>query len=300
VRVDVYRNGQLGSQTLPVFFAPLLGITSQGVRATATAQAVVANATNCLKPWIIPDKWEEHYPDNPGVYDPEDSTFDTTTGGKDPMPLVNPDVYRPPTSSDMTGYRASGTPNDVGMLVTLKGDEAGTGLTTPGWMYAVRLNEGDSGGDDYRDNIEHCSGDMVRIGDRLQIEHGVKNGPTKQGVDALIDADPDAKWYDPDGPGGTPGEVIDSCMQTASCPAPWSPSPTRSARLIPVALFDPTEVDNQSPADLKVVNILGFFILKMQGKDVQGYFTHYPGLVVSGGDDIVDDAAFSHSVMLVR
>ena len=39
VRVDVYRNGELASPTLPVFFAPVFGITSQGVRATATAQA---------------------------------------------------------------------------------------------------------------------------------------------------------------------------------------------------------------------------------------------------------------------
>ncbi len=37
VRVDVYRNGEFGSAGLPVVFAPVLGITSHGVRATATA-----------------------------------------------------------------------------------------------------------------------------------------------------------------------------------------------------------------------------------------------------------------------
>ena len=57
VRVDVYRNGTNGSSTLPTYFGPLLNVTSQGVRATATAQALPANATNCLKPWTVADKW---------------------------------------------------------------------------------------------------------------------------------------------------------------------------------------------------------------------------------------------------
>jgi hypothetical protein len=299
LRVDIHRSQARGNP-LPVFFGSLIGITEQGVRATATAQVAVANATNCLKPWMIPDKWQEHYPVNPGVYDPEKSEFNTQTSGKNPVPLANPDQYRPPTSADMTGYRATGTPNDIGMLVTLKGEDQNVGLTTPGWLYAVRLNPGDSGADDYKDHIERCSGDTVRIGDRLQIEQGVKNGPTKAGVDTLIEADKNAEWYDPDGPGGTPGKVVNSCMDTASCPAPWSPSPIRSPRVVAVALFNPAEAGNKSPTDLQVVNILGFFLLNMKGKDVQGYFTQYPGLVVSGGTDIIDDAAFSRTVTLVR
>ena len=39
VRVDVYRNGENGSTPMPTLFGPILGITSQGVRATATAIA---------------------------------------------------------------------------------------------------------------------------------------------------------------------------------------------------------------------------------------------------------------------
>src|SRR6478672_3572502 len=38
VRVDVYRNGEFGSTPLPTIFGKLLNISSQGVRATATAQ----------------------------------------------------------------------------------------------------------------------------------------------------------------------------------------------------------------------------------------------------------------------
>jgi Flp pilus assembly protein TadG len=56
IRVDVLRGvpdrtGGAHTNTLPVFFAPLVGITSQGVRATATSQSASGNAVHCLKPW---------------------------------------------------------------------------------------------------------------------------------------------------------------------------------------------------------------------------------------------------------
>lgn len=57
VRVDVYRDGTNGSAVLPTWFGPLLGITSQGVKATATAIVQTANTTNCLRPWAVADKW---------------------------------------------------------------------------------------------------------------------------------------------------------------------------------------------------------------------------------------------------
>ena len=62
VQVNVYRDGTNGSATLPVYFAPIFGVTSQAVNATATAQAKAANATNCLRPWMIPDGWRELTP----------------------------------------------------------------------------------------------------------------------------------------------------------------------------------------------------------------------------------------------
>ena len=61
VRVDVYRNGEFGSTPLPTIFGKLLNISSQGVRATATAVAAAANkSSNCMRPWMIPDKWTEN------------------------------------------------------------------------------------------------------------------------------------------------------------------------------------------------------------------------------------------------
>src|SRR5687768_6182026 len=61
IRVDVYRN-QTRDNPLPTVFGLLVGLDEQGVRATATAQVVVANASECLKPWGVADKWAEHNP----------------------------------------------------------------------------------------------------------------------------------------------------------------------------------------------------------------------------------------------
>src|SRR5262245_44667348 len=60
VRVDAFRNQSRGN-ALPIFFGQLVGVSSQGVRATATAQVIAANAVECMKPWAVADKWQEHW-----------------------------------------------------------------------------------------------------------------------------------------------------------------------------------------------------------------------------------------------
>ena len=62
VRVDVFRNQRANGNPLPVFFASLLGMTDQGVRATATAQVLYGTGPgpgDCVKPFALPDRWEE-------------------------------------------------------------------------------------------------------------------------------------------------------------------------------------------------------------------------------------------------
>ena len=60
VTVNVYRDGTNGSTTLPTFFGPLLGITSQGIRATASSRVANGNAANCMRPFSVADKWIEN------------------------------------------------------------------------------------------------------------------------------------------------------------------------------------------------------------------------------------------------
>jgi uncharacterized membrane protein len=60
VRVDVYRNGEFGSTPLPTIFGKLLNISSQGVKATATARVASGNSTNCMRPFAVADKWVDN------------------------------------------------------------------------------------------------------------------------------------------------------------------------------------------------------------------------------------------------
>ena len=60
IRVDVFRNQRAGGNPLPTFFGQLVGIAEQGVRATATAEVLFGDSTDCVKPFAIPDKWLEH------------------------------------------------------------------------------------------------------------------------------------------------------------------------------------------------------------------------------------------------
>lgn len=56
VKVDVFRGSTGHTNTLPVFFASLGGITSQAIQATATAQLAGANTADCLRPWFVLDR----------------------------------------------------------------------------------------------------------------------------------------------------------------------------------------------------------------------------------------------------
>jgi Flp pilus assembly protein TadG len=83
VRVSVYRDTAHGNP-LGTYFGPLLGTNWLDVRATSTAQLRAANATDCLKPFILPDR---------------------TVGG----------VYVPPGQVGTTAYTLA----DVGSLITV-------------------------------------------------------------------------------------------------------------------------------------------------------------------------------------
>ena len=304
VRVDVHRNTARGNP-LPTFFGNLVGLLSQNTRATAMAKASASNASSCMKPWIIPDMWEEHYP-AVGPWDPNTSTFQTHTRVQgDDVPVATPDEYRPPTDPDMTGFRATGTPNHIGLEVTLKApqpsQQGGGGMTGPGWVYPVRLNEEDAGGDVYREDIQRCANETVRIGDMLRTENGIMVGPTFQGVDPLLNADLGARWVDPDGPGGEPGDIVNSCQNTASCSGPYAPSPTVSPRVFVIPVFN-TAAYSQNPGAqyLEVVNILGFFLQARQGNEIRGVLIPYPGELAAGGGAVDPSAVFSWNVTLIR
>jgi Flp pilus assembly protein TadG len=294
IRVDVYRN-QARNNPLPSIFGNAVGLTGQGVRATATARVAIADSSDCLKPWTIPDKWLDNYDVTGQTETPpawtDDDRFETVTGGGQPTPLPNPDVYTAPSSSGPgTGFTVAA---DLGRRVVLKqggpADAIGPGVFQP--VRIPRYDGNSSGGDDYRANIATCAGLPISIGDVLESENGNMIGPTRQGVNDLIALDPNAQW-DP-----TTKSVVNSCAQgSPSCGA-------SSPRVVAVPIYNTAVYDStrrQGLPTFTIVNILGFFIERMQGNDVVGYLTEAPGLVTGQTQVIDPQSAFLWSIQLIR
>jgi Flp pilus assembly protein TadG len=300
VRVDTFRNGQFASTPLPTIFGKVLNISSQGVRATATARVASGNSTNCMRPFAVADRWIEQR-------SPVDR-FDHW--GNKGVELNPRDEYVPPSmNSAGSGYRL---PDDFGQQVTLKAGNpnAGSEAITPGWHLPVRLPDGAggyvSGADDYRDAIARCIGNPVVIGQYLPLENGGMNGPTSQGVGDLVATDNGASWD------RTNKRITGSCAP--GC-APVSP------RIVPITIFDIDEFQwrretndwtsawktypaNPCPTGgkcVRVANILGFFVEGMgPGGDVVGDLVSYPGEFAAGAPSVGGGAAFLMTIQLVR
>lgn len=289
VRANVFRNQARGS-ALPTFFARLLGINEQGVRATATAQVAVGRMARCVRPWAIPDRWWDV------VDTPQDGiwTWDDDYERRDKfgnmLPPTARDAYFAPGEDDPDGltrtYPGFNPIEDRGQLVALKiGNPQQT--INAGWFFPVALpreGEPDTGGDRYRNNIVSCNSLPVTTGFPIQNEPGGMIGPTKQGIDELIAMDPDATW----------SEACQCVVNSAFGASP---------RIVPVAVFSPEEYDTQDRSSgrftVRVVKVLGMFVLPMQGNDVMARVLPYPA-DVSGGLGPQDESSFLRTVILVR
>src|SRR5262249_31882856 len=141
----------------------LFGQSGEGIRATATGMAAISNATNCIRPWMIPDKWNDADGDN---------TYDAP-----------PDSYTPP------GYTLA----DVGTPVVFHPGKPSDAIS-PSDYYIVDVNPSCTGGNCYRDSINSCINQEYTIDQQLETLPGDKHGPTIQGVNDLIAQDPTATW----------------------------------------------------------------------------------------------------------
>jgi hypothetical protein len=293
VRADVFRNQRAGGSPLPSIFGTLVGVVDQGVRATATAEVIYGNSTNCVKPFAIPDKWTELRNDvGPIGWDPTDSFERYEQNGNNAGALLNPaDIYTPPVPgvSNGTGFSVTA---DYGLEITIKDGNPQQAIQ-PGWYYPVVINplEG-PGGNNYRDNIATCDPTVIEAGDVLTMEPGNMIGPTQQGIQALIDQDPNADWgQDANGAWGVQG----GCMADAS-PCALSP------RVVAIPVFDPDIWDlgpSNGRSSVTVTRVIGMFIDRMQGNDVIGYLMPYPS-APHGGTGGIPGESFVVSVILVR
>jgi hypothetical protein len=274
IRVDVYRN-QARNNPLPMFAGNFLGLVDQDVQAMATARLVGANYSDCNKPVAVMDQFDDK--NGNGVFDAGD------------------EYTAPSATGPGTGYSATQPPvGSYGTMLVLKsGPQA---QLSPGWFHALDYG---SGGDTYRDAWSGCvPGASHGIGDIVDEENGNMQGPTQQGVADLIAMDEEADW---DG-----DEITGGCMAALTC--------VLSPRVVPIPLFDPahwtaTGADNQ--AEIRIVNIIGFFILDSsqidnppEGFDPQfdiaGILMNLPGQYSSTNGEVSAASSFLQTIVLVR
>jgi Flp pilus assembly protein TadG len=303
VRANVYRNVAHGNP-LPTYFAQLLDIDEQGVRATATARVLVGNIVPCMRPWAIPDKWYdardtdapiegtptwtwedkyERYFENgpnkgqllPAPYDCYHAALNNFSGPH----LNNCTAGIGPTSFDVDV--------DRGTRVRLKPGNPNQALTA-GWFFPIDLpipGEPDTGGNRYKKNIAECNADSVGLGETIWNEPGNMIGPTGQGVDELVAQDPGATWNGTDVVGGAFGR-------------------NNSPRIVPIPVFNVEAYQMQDKTSgrfqLQITNILGFFVERMQGNDVTGILMPISARYDSGGATVDGESAFLYAVVLVR
>ena len=306
VRVEAFRNQQR-QNALPTFFGKLANVTNQGVRATATARGVAANAANRMRPWVVADMWQECT-----------SPPWTQLSIFQPQPL-GCDAYMPGTG--FSNVDASGNPVHHGMQLVLKfansGPPLSPGTMSAGWSMAVDLPSDDTPA--YANNIIEGTTATVAIAPQgepcltadpsrgcLDVYTGGHNGPIANpngAFDDLLSTDENARWSN--------GRITGSDYFV-------------SPRIVPIAVIDPDHYLRQDPnltpagtrPVVKVVNILGFFIegtcggrfgvtpepaacpANGSGNSVVGRLVKYSGTYLPSGGTAA--GAFGTMITLVR
>jgi len=337
VRVQVNRggldrNGGAHTNTMPTFFANLAGINSQAISATAMAQVSAGNAVQCIKPWIVADKWTDSTPDtdlspyNGDSWDRDDD-FDPALDTYNSSSGFNPTQH--------SGYEMPLKPGNIGTW-------------SSGWAMEIDF-PGCTGANCYSDMIAGCPSFVPTVNiwnpsgyaaahpgyscdDQndpddaahgcLDVRTGMNVGPTSSGVDGLVAQDSGAQWISPGDPGYDPakddpdnlGYVDSPCMNAGTCKL--------SPRIVPIAIFDTTAFTNEtcsgSGCVARVINLAGYFIEGMCNevyplpatrpawcgsnsdamKIVLGRFMRYPGQLSGSGGPTV--SSFAKAVRLVR
>lgn len=263
-------------QDIPLWFARILGVNTSTVSALAAAEAVEAGTSQCLKPFALPDLWDDADNDPNGNNIWDFNPF--ATGRNSPNELWQFDAskgdrYKKYTGEgggrDETGYGGGyrdESPNSVGVKydndfgrqVMIKSNDPSSALQ-PGVFYPWRLpmdpametqcklqyGGTENGGKTYAANICNCNNIPIAIDQEVDIQPGNMIGPTQHGLAQLLKMDPHATW-DAD-----ENRVVDSEYGDN-----WMASP----RVIKIGLMDPTLVTSSGMQRIKFNNFALLFI----------------------------------------
>jgi hypothetical protein len=270
-------------ESVPTLFARVLGIRTVPIGAYAAAEAVQGGSAKCLKPFAVPDMWQDANGDTNGdrVWD----NNETWTYGDDPG-----DYYAPysgpgglPTETGYgSSFRNGFTPytGDYGREIKIKvTDPNDISAPEPGIFLPWQIPDdssqgacsgfgsGGGGASEYRQNICSCNNSSVALNTPYPIETGNMVGPTWQGTTELISEDPNAVW-----------DEATQSVRNSSYGADWLNSP----RIVKIALFAPGQITKSGMQTIEFNNFALMFIeAQTTLKDpVTGRFLYY----VSGSD----------------
>jgi hypothetical protein len=330
VRADVFRNmpdrDYRGGATLgaPVatLFGPMVGVTQQGVRATATAEVAPANLAQCMLPFAVIDRWADNYDPTPvTTHFPDDGLIGAAgwTPNDAYEPAAEPaDVYIPPYAGN-TGHTGWRLTNDYGRQLVLRDGSAGS--YPSGWSQLVCLNGAAAcSGTEVRDWLTACNPQQVGIAPAvnpctaadaphgcIEVRTGLAEAPVTEGVENIVALDPAAAWssgaHGPLGPGT--GAVTGGQGMT-------------TPRIRGMVVLDIGHYASSGCAGgtcvAKVANIIGFFVEGICNtvtldaglvcddptSDVVGRIVTLPAQHAAGTGEVVSNASFIHVVRLVR
>jgi Flp pilus assembly protein TadG len=253
VKVTVRRTASRGNP-VSTLIAKYFGVTNTDIGATATAEVSQANAMTCVKPFTIPDRWNEMQSPPWGMDDTYDA-FDNKG-----RPLANPDIYIPATQPGYTGYNQESMRGQKLVLRAATGENI-----TVSFYFSLAMGKPVlTGGAEYDWNIANCNKTIYYWGDPLTQEPGAMNGPTIQGAEALIAQDPGAYW------------------DNATNKVKGSTAGAQSPRVFPIPLYDPIVYDsgkrNGRQADLVTANWIGFFLEYIEGNGIWGRIIPIAGI----------------------
>jgi hypothetical protein len=175
------------------YFAWVMNFLDVSAAARATAwSASPIGATNCVKPWAIPEELLDD--NNDGIVQEEEVELAVLTEREF--------VLKGGAGGNTPDSLQSGIPSFFYPVVLPPFWDAGTG------QYVDVGGEG--GADEYRDAIRECDPNPIGVGDSLLVEPGNMPGPTVQGARDLC-GEVVATYCNPSGmfsPDGEPGIPI--------------------------------------------------------------------------------------------
>ena len=331
-QVNVYRTG------MPTYFANVFGITSQQIRATATAQARGANSVKCLKPFGILDKWGESRL-NTGVA--SDGVWRSGEDGATPISTY--DRYYSPTGSTLANLNTPpaldtytrpvlGNPGSPGSSFQAKpmssGGDIGRQLALTTGMQNDRPPAGANGSTsnpfiagwfvpvspigggntvDYKAAITGCVNQTVSLGQTLDILN-VPGNRTQKTAQAVGCGPPDMSgcdsgMYAQDANSlyrQDPGaHWVDSCTCVQGSAYPLSP------RVVPAAIVDPDQyitAQNNGSSTITLINMVGMFIdgFRVSDGTVVVHLMRLPAEFTASGGAVPAANSFLEYVSLVR